>query len=95
MGTLRPVVVAASVALCLAPWTIVRAQSRTVPRTSYGSGRAYTLAYDHLSGQIELRDDRGRVRERWSHLDAGTRLVARVPPDRVLAVVAENANSLL
>lgn len=73
----------------------VEASPSTVLRSSYGVGPMYTLTYDHLSGGIEVRDEHGRLRQRWSQVDADTPLVVRIPPERGLEVVVENANSFL
>ncbi len=58
---------------------------------------AYTLAFDHTSGVIELRNHRGAVQERWETrgVARATAPLAQIPPDRPLLVVIENANSLL
>lgn len=58
---------------------------------------AYTLAFDHTSGVIELRNHRGVVQERWETRGVArpTAPLAQIPPDRPLVVVIENANSLL
>lgn len=57
---------------------------------------AYVLVYDHVTGMVELRNNKQRVLERWDTRLARTSApLAGIPSDRPLAVVIEHANSLL
>jgi hypothetical protein len=57
---------------------------------------AYILVYDHVTGMVELRNNKQSVLDSWdSRLARTSAPLAGIPPDRPLAVVIENANSLL
>lgn len=54
----------------------------------------YEVVYDHLSGSLEVRNHNGRVQERWDRETSSAPLI-RLPADRPVVIVIDNANALL